>query len=578
MAKIRHLEPYGFNEQPQFDGLVNTVKANIENINEKNKEQDKKDVAQDENIKQAIDKSVVSLELLSTPTEGSNRTYAVKQGGNEIGKIEIPFSSLVKSTTYDAEKNLLIFTIDNDKDIKVNLTDLIEDADLVQRRIFDDFKNEVNSFSSNTTDSISELLQKLGSGFTGANSANTVTSVIERNEKVVASALNDLNDIKLDSSAYTPTDLSDYYKKEETSGKTDIDKALASKANASDLTTHISDNIKHITSDERTKWDNAKAALDTHTGDTTVHITADERTKWNGKLSNVQYNKTDKKIYFYSGATTEASVLNIDATDFIKDGMVSKVEIKDVENSDSCLVITFNADAKEEGKEDIVIPVSEVFNPANYYQKSETSGATELNTAFGLKANQSDLTAHTGNGTIHITSDDKTKWNNAADKSHTHANKDVLDKITTIDSELNGNSNNLVVNSAITKVIVENEKVVSSALNDLNDRKLDSSAYTQSDLSNYYKKGETSGKSEIDTALAAKSNTGHKHPSSDITDIVTAITESTSGSTSVPTVNAVMQKLNELNNKITQLQTTVQGYETRIAALEGNNSNNPSQG
>ena len=576
MTKLRHLEPYGFNEQPQFNGLVNTVKANIENINEKNKEQDKKDVAQDENIKQAIDKSVVSLELLSTPTEGSNRTYAVKQGGNEIGKIEIPFSSLVKSTTYDAEKNLLIFTIDNDKDIKVNLTDLIEDADLVQRRIFDDFKNEVNSFSSNTTDSISELLQKLGSGFTGANSANTVTSVIERNEKVVASALNDLNDIKLDSSAYTPTDLSDYYKKEETSGKTDIDKALASKANASDLTTHISDNIKHITSDERTKWDNAKAALDTHTGDTTAHITADERTKWNGKLSNAQYNKTDKKIYFYSGATTEASVLNIDATDFIKDGMVSNVEIKNVTNSGSCLVITFNADS---GKQDINIPVSTIFNPENYYQKKE------IDASLAAKADTSALTTHTGNTDIHITAAERTKWNNADANTHTHANKDVLDKITAIDTELSKTSNNLVVNSAITKVIVENEKVVSASLNDLNDRKLDASAYTQPDLSDYYKKEETSGKTDLTTAfnskanktdLNAKADTSHKHSSSDINDIVTAITESNSGSTSVPTVNAVMQVI---NSKISQLNTLITNYESRIATLENkNNSSNASQG
>lgn len=164
MAKIRHLEPYGFNEQPQFDGLVNTVKANIENIKEKNQEQDKKDEEQDkkdeeqdENIKQAISKSVVSLELLSTPTEGSNRTYAVKQGGNEIGKIEIPFSSLVKSTRYDAENNLLIFTIDNDKEIKVDLTNLIKDSDLVQRQLFDDFKKEVSSTTSNLSDNLNEL-------------------------------------------------------------------------------------------------------------------------------------------------------------------------------------------------------------------------------------------------------------------------------------------------------------------------------------------------------------------------------------------------------------------------------------
>ena len=191
MAKIRHLEPYGFNEQPQFDGLVNTVKANIENIKEKNEEQDKKDESQDENISQAIDKSVVSLEMLSTPTEGSCRTYAVKQGGNEIGKIEIPFSSLIKSTTYDAENNLLIFTTENDKEIKVDLTDLIEDADLVQRSIFNCFKNRIISFSSDTVNSISELT---------AATSNTSENIKKLEQKLedtsytTAKALNKLND------------------------------------------------------------------------------------------------------------------------------------------------------------------------------------------------------------------------------------------------------------------------------------------------------------------------------------------------------------------------------------------------
>ena len=47
--------------------------------------------------------------------------------------------------------------------------------------------------------------QKLGSGFTGENSANTVTSVIESNERAISSALNDLEENKLDVSAYTPS-------------------------------------------------------------------------------------------------------------------------------------------------------------------------------------------------------------------------------------------------------------------------------------------------------------------------------------------------------------------------------------
>ena len=607
--------------------------------------------------------------------------------------------------------------------------------------------NKITTFSS--TEQIEKYVDtKLGSGFTGENSTNTVTSVIESNEKVVSASLNDLNDRKLDASAYTPTDLSDYYKKEETSGKTELDTAFGLKANSTDLA------AKANTTD-----------LTAHTGNSTVHVTSNERTKWNGKISNAQYNKTDKKIYFYSGATTESPVSNIDATDFIKDGMVSNVEIKDVTNSGSCLVITFNADA---GKQDITIPVTKIFNPANYYLKSETSGKTELDTAFGLKANTTNLTTHTGDSTIHITSDERTKWNNAATSSHTHANKSVLDTITGIDKELSETSNNLVVNSAITKVIednekitsaslndlnerkldasaytptdlsdyykkeetsakteldaafnskanstdlatkanqsdltahtgnssihitsdertkwdgaattlashtgdstvhitsaertkwdnaatsshthankaildtitaidtelsktsgnlvvnsaitkviVDNEKIVSSSLNDLNDRKLDASAYTPTDLSDYYKKEETSGSTQLTTAFNSKANTSdlsnyykkeetsgstqlssafnskadasHKHSSSDINDIVTAITESNSGSTSVPTVNAVMQiikdnektiaaSLNDLNDRIKQLETTIASYETKIAALESKNTSSP---
>ena len=341
-------------------------------------------------------------------------------------------------------------------------------------------ENEIITFSS--TEQFEKYVDttignKLGSGFTGGNSANTVTSVVEENEKIASASLNDLNERKLDASAYTPTDLSDYYKKEETSGSTQLNNAFGLKANATDLTVH--------------------------TGNSTIHITSDERTKWNGKISNAQYNKTDKKIYFYSGATTETPMSNIDVTDFIKDGMVSNVEIKDVTNSGSCLVITFNVDS---GKESIVIPVSKIFNSNNYYLKSETSGSTQLSDAFNLKANASDLTAHTGNSTIHITTDERTKWNDAATNSHTHANKAVLDTITAIDKELSETSNNLVVNSAITKVIQDNEKISSAALNDLNEKKLDVSAYTPTDLSDYYKKEETSSKTELENALKLKAN------------------------------------------------------------------------
>ena len=41
-----------------------------------------------------------------------------------------------------------------------------------------------------------------------------------------------------------------------------------------------------------------------------------------------------------------------------------------------------------------------------------------------------ELDTHTGNDTIHITSDERTKWNDANNKKHTHSNKSVLDGIT----------------------------------------------------------------------------------------------------------------------------------------------------
>ena len=218
---------------------------------------------------------------------------------------------------------------------------------------------------------VSWIEEKLGSGFTGANSANTVTDVVEKNEKVIAASLNDLDERKMDATAYTPTDLSNYYTKSQTSGKTEISTAL------------------------------------------------------NAYADSVKYNSTSHAVEFYHGTTAGTKVFEFDASSFIIDGMVDNVEVDDVESGSStvkCLVVSFNTDA---GKQDINIPLSDIFDPNIYYTKEEID-----------------------------------------------------------DSDL----------------------VVSSALNDLNERKMDVTAYTPTDLSNYYTKQETSGATEISTALGAKEN------------------------------------------------------------------------
>ena len=76
------------------------------------------------------------------------------------------------------------------------------------------------------------------------------------------------------------------------------------------------------------------------------------------------YDSTSKKILLKHDSNT---IAEIDATAFIKDGMVSGVAI-----SNGKLVITFNTDA---GQEPIEIPLTDIFNPANYYDKAAADAA-----------------------------------------------------------------------------------------------------------------------------------------------------------------------------------------------------------
>ena len=117
-----------------------------------------------------------------------------------------------------------------------------------------------------------------------------------------------------------------------------------------------------------------------------------------GLFADASYDSQTKHINFYDKDNT--LVAYVDATDFIKDGMVSNVEILN-----GNLVITFNTDA---GKEPITIPLTDIFNPNNYYTKTDANGlfATQvvvneeiaariagdsaLQTALGGKADKTD--------------------------------------------------------------------------------------------------------------------------------------------------------------------------------------------
>lgn len=94
-----------------------------------------------------------------------------------------------------------------------------------------------------------------------------------------------------------------------------------------------------------------------------------------GSFADASYDSQTKRINFYDNGGNIVSY--IDATGFIKDGMVSNVAI-----SDGNLVITFNTDA---GQEPISIALTDIFNSENYYNKTEVDGK------LALKADKTEL-------------------------------------------------------------------------------------------------------------------------------------------------------------------------------------------
>lgn len=74
----------------------------------------------------------------------------------------------------------------------------------------------------------------------------------------------------------------------------------------------------------------------------------------------------DPVTHYVQLKNSEGTLLSyFDASAFIVDGMVENVEI---DSSTNALVISFNTDA---GKQDISIPLTDIFNPSNYYTKAE---------------------------------------------------------------------------------------------------------------------------------------------------------------------------------------------------------------
>lgn len=216
----------------------------------------------------------------------------------------------------------------------------------------------------------------------------------------------------------------------------------------------------------------------THTNKTTLDkITEANLTSWNNKLDKAIWDKAfyfdsagdlrakvnvigEKEISAYGAGTTSGAgtvtivdALTSTATDcalsanmgrILKDMIDSKGSVsswEDITDKPSWITSTKPSYSWNE-----ITSKPSTFTPSEHthnYASSVKVGNTAYNVAsnvislpayptlFSLGAvSSTDFNAHTGNTTLHITSTERTNWNDANSKKHTHSNESVLDGIT----------------------------------------------------------------------------------------------------------------------------------------------------
>ena len=274
----------------------------------------------------------------------------------------------------------------------------------------------------------------------------------------------------------------------ETSARTSADNALiqrvtaveVGKADKSEVYTKTESDAKYATKEGVSGDCYTKAQTDT---------LLNQRAEKALAVATAEYVSANKIINFKN--ISGSVISSIDATPFLIDGMLDSVSIVN-----GNLVFVWNTDS---GKQTIAIPLTDIFNPnnyynktqsdallatkldataytpsdlSNYYTKSETSGKTEISNALALKANESDLTAHTASTSVHTTAAEKQLWNGKQNALTPGNGIDITNNIIsctattptiTVDSALSTTSTNPVQNKVITSAL--NNKADSSTLN-----------------------------------------------------------------------------------------------------------------
>ena len=364
---------FGFKEQSYFDSFYNNqnkecndVSNELGEIKDKVANNEKKNTDQDKEIKEIKDANTNFKVEVSEEAGANNilKTYSVKQGGEEIGKINIPVDSFVESGSYDKEKNELTLNIKGGEKITIPLTDLINDTDLVQTTKFDEYKEAVK-----------EQLE------TKADKTVIPTDYVTKEELKLKADKNEiptkLSQLENDSNYLTEhQDISGLATKVE----------LNEKADKSDIPTDFYSKQEVDNKIDSNKNDN-KSAIDA------INVELVKKANKSDVETNTKAITEIKNDY--------AKKTELDA----KQDTIS--DIDDIRNGASKGATALQEIPSEYAKKsDIPKNISVFNNDANYLKEHQDIS--------GLAKN-ADLTGHTSNADIHVTVEDKTKWNGKLD-------------------------------------------------------------------------------------------------------------------------------------------------------------------
>ena len=178
--------------------------------------------------------------------------------------------------------------------------------------------------------------------------------------------------------------LEDYYTKTETD--TAIGNAITALNLGAASQKGVDTSIGDASSSNLPTSDAVKAYVDAHSGG-------------GGDTSNLgaslAYDSKTQKIELKN--TSDAVISSIDATDFIKDGMLDSVTV-----SGGNLNFVFNTDA---GKETISIPLSDFFDASQYYTKAEINGSFLNKVSYNSATNSLDFASENDARTVSVSLD-----------------------------------------------------------------------------------------------------------------------------------------------------------------------------